>query len=104
MILDAVLESDMRRRAREINEQAENIKEIILYMDIMFNTLKHEPESNMMIEYEDVYNKIKPSLIMTYEFLNEIADEFRQVVKICEEHKGFSETERFHLNNAKIEY
>ena len=104
MISDGVLESDMRRRVREINEQAENIKEIILYMDIMFNTLKHEPESSVMIEYEDVYNKIKPSLIMTYEFLNEIADKFRQAVKIYEEDKGFSETERFHSNNIKIKY
>ena len=75
----------MRTRAKETDNQVNNMQDLIRSMDRLLNTLKGEWEGDAMQGYEDRFNKIKPVLKNAQELLEEIAGNLRSTAKIVEE-------------------
>lgn len=75
----------MRTRAKETDNNAQKVQEVITAMDKLLATLKGEWEGDAVRGYEDRYNKIKPSFKNAKELLEEIANNLRATANIVEE-------------------
>ena len=75
----------MLKKAREVDSQAENLKEVAVYMDVLFETFRGEVRSSILDEYEKIYIQIRPSLRSAIELLDEISNKIREEERIMEE-------------------
>ena len=75
-------------KAKEIDNQAENLMKVISYMDTFFDIFECELRNTIWDEYKNIYNQIKPSLRNAKELLDEISH------KIREEEKNFEKIDK----------
>lgn len=75
----------MRSRANEYRNEANNVGQVISKMDSLLSQLQSEWEGASSESYAERYAELKPSFIKAQELINEIASALDQTANTLEE-------------------
>lgn len=77
--------NDMRSRANEYTQQANNVQEVINSMDRLLGQLQTEWEGESSRAYADRYNELKPGFIKAKTLIDEISAALKATAQTLED-------------------